>query len=211
MMTKEQGIRLEFSDDRQPLTAVPEINKALAEIGSRIWPLDLGNEPDEIRKLLKQPTLTKEESDRLLNHFLLSRDRLLKVITGAGREPHVPGGGALTTLMLPYNYKYPQLFVVEEGIDYSRFDRFHVNIAKDGTAVDEVAQILSGSGFVNHHRSPNGEILSLYIDCPGEDAGWILTYDGGYPHIGSISGAQPGTKALVQVIGPETWEMRYDV
>jgi hypothetical protein len=211
MMTKEQGIRLEFSDDRQPLTAVPEINKALAEIGSRIGPLDLGNEPDEIRKLLKQPTLTKEESDRLLNHFLLSRDRLLKVITGAGREPHVPGGGALTTLMLPYNYKYPQLFVVEEGIDYSRFDRFHVNIAKDGTAVDEVAQILSGSGFVNHHRSPNGEILSLYVDCPGEEAGWILTYDGGYPHIGSISGAQPGTKALVQVIGPETWEMRYDV
>jgi hypothetical protein len=211
MMTKELGIRLEFSDGRQPVTTLPEINKALAEIGSRIWPLDLRSEPDEIRKLLGQPTLTKGGSDRLLNRFLLSRERLLEIITSAGREPHVPGGGALTTLVLPYNYKYPQLFVVEEGIDYSRFDRFHVNIAKDGTSVDEVAQILSGSGFVNHHRSPNGEILSLYVDCPGEDAGWILTYDGGYPHIGSISGAQPGTKALVQVIGPETWEMRYDV
>jgi hypothetical protein len=211
MMTKEQGIRLEFSDGRQPVTTLPEINEALAEIGSRIWPLDLRSEPDEIRKLLRQPTLTKGESDRLLNRFLLSRDRLLEIINSAGREPHVPGGGALTTLVLPYNYKYPQLFVVEEGIDYSRFDRFHVNIAKHGTAVDEVAQILSGSGFVNHHRSPNGEILSLYIDCPGEDAGWILTYDGGYPHIGSISGAQPGTKVLVQVIGPEAWEMRYDV
>jgi hypothetical protein len=211
MMTKEQGIRLEFSDDRQPLTTVPEINEALAEIGSRIWPLDLRGEPNEIRALLKQPTLTTEESDRLLNHFLLSREHLLEIITSAGREPHVPGGGALTTLVLPYKYNYPQLFVVEEGIDYSRFDRFHVNIADDGAAVDEVAQILSGSGFVNHHRSANGEILSLYVDCPGEDAGWILTYDGGHPHIGSISAAQPGTKALVQVIGPETWVMRYDV
>jgi hypothetical protein len=171
----------------------------------------LSNEPDEIRKLLREPTLTKDESDRLLNHFLLSRERLLEIITGASREPHVPGGGALTTRVLPYKYNYPQLFVVEEGIDYSRFDRFHVNIAGVGTAVDEVAQILSGSGFVNHHSSPNGEILSLHVDCPGEDAGWILTYDGGYLHIGSISGAQPGTKALVQVIGPETWVMRYDV
>lgn len=210
-MTKNQGIRLEFSDARQTLSSLTEINKAFQEIGSRIWPLDLGAEPHDIRKLLNQPTLKKDESDRLLNQFLLSRGRLLEIITGAGREPHVPGGGALTTLVLPYNYRYPQLFVVEEGIDYSRFDRFHVNISKDGTAVDEVAQILSGSGFVNHHRAPNGEILSLYLDCPGEDAGWILTYDGGYPHIGSISGAQPGTKALVQVIGPETWEMRYDV
>ena len=211
MTTKEQGVRLEFSGGRQPLTTAHEINEALAEIGSRIWPLVLWNEPDEIRKLLRRPILTNDESDRLLNHFLFSRERLLEIITGAGREPHVPGGGALSTLVLPYNYKYPQLFVVEDGIDYSRFDRFHVNISKDGTAVDEVAQILSGSGFVNHHRSPNGEILSLFVDCPREDAGWILTYDGGFPHIGSISGAQPGTKTLVQVIGPETWEMRYDV
>jgi hypothetical protein len=211
MMTKEQGIRLEFSDGRQPVATLAEINKAFEEIGSRLWPLDLRAEPQDIRKLLNQPSLTKDDSDRLLNHFLLSRERLLEIITGAGREPHVPGGGALTTLVLPYNYKYPQLFVVEEGIDYSRFDRFHVNIANNGTAVDEVAQILSGSGFVNHHRSPNGKILSLYVDCPGENTGWTLTYDGGYPHIGSISGAQPGTKALVQVIGPETWVMRYDV
>lgn len=172
-MTKDKGIRLELSGGRQPLNTLPEINKTLAEIGSRIWPLDLRNEPDEIGKLLRQSILIKDESDRLLNHFLFSRERLLEIITGAGREPHVTGGGALSTRVLPYNYKYPQLFVVEDGIDYSRSDSFHVNISKDGTAVDEVAQILSGSGFVNHHRSPNGEILSLYIDCPREDAGWI--------------------------------------
>jgi hypothetical protein len=210
MIVTEKGIRLEFSDGRPPLTSLAKVNEALAEIGSRIWPLDLRAEPQDIRKLLRQPTLTKEESDHLLNHFLLSRERLLEVITGVGGEPHVAGVGALTTLVLPHNYTYPQLYVVEEGIDYSRFDRFHVNVADDGTAVDEVVQMLSGSGFVLHQRLQSGEILSLHVDCSREDTGWILTYDGHYPHIGSISGAQPGTKALVQVIGPERWVMRYE-
>jgi hypothetical protein len=40
-MTTEKGIRLEFSDQRPPLTAVVEINTALAEIGSGVWSLDL--------------------------------------------------------------------------------------------------------------------------------------------------------------------------
>ena len=43
---------------------------------------------------------------------------------------------------------------MEEGADYSRFDRFHVNVAEDGTAVDEVMQILSGSGVRILQRLP---------------------------------------------------------
>jgi hypothetical protein len=92
-MVTEKGIRLEFSDGRPPLTSLAEINEALSEVGTQIRPLDSRSQPDEIRKLLKQRTLTKEESDPLLNHFLLFRARLLEIITRAGRKPRVPGGG----------------------------------------------------------------------------------------------------------------------
>ena len=37
-----------------------------------------------------------------------------------------------------------------------------------------------------------------------------MTYEGGSSHIGSLSAARPGTKFLMQVIGPERWLMRYD-
>jgi hypothetical protein len=43
--------------------------------------------------------------------------------------PRVPGGGALTTFVSPHAYSYSQLFVVLDDVDYSRFDRFHVNVA----------------------------------------------------------------------------------
>jgi hypothetical protein len=37
-----------------------------------------------------------------------------------------------------------------------------------------------------------------------------VTYDGGASHIGSLSAARPGTKFLMQAIGPERWVMRYE-
>ena len=40
--------------------------------------------------------------------------------------------------MSAHSYSYPNVWVVQEGIDYSRFDRFHVNAADDGTGVHEV-------------------------------------------------------------------------
>ena len=104
--------------------------------------------PADVQRLLGQPTLTNAEEERLKAHFLLSRERLLDVIGDAGRKPHVEGGGALSTTVLSHGYSYPQLWVVQGGIDYSRFDRFHVNVADDGTGVDEVLQILSGQGIV---------------------------------------------------------------
>jgi hypothetical protein len=147
--------------------------------------------------------------ERLKARFLLPRQRLLEIIAGAGRTPHVPGGGALTTGVSTHGYSYPQLWVVQGDMDYSRFDRLHVNVSDDGIGVDEVLQVLSGGGVVIHQRRLGGEILTLCLDYPGEDAGWLLTYDGGNPHIGSLSGATPGTKVLAQVIGPVRWGIRY--
>ena len=182
----------------------------MADVGGGVWPLDLSGTPADIRRLLDQPTVTAAEEERLKAYFLLSRERLLQIIGDAGRKPHVPGGGALSTTVVSHGYSYPQLWAVQGGIDYSRFDRFHVNVADDGTGVDEVLQILSGRGIVIRQRLRSGAALTLTLDCPGDSAGWLVTYDGGNPHIGSLSSAAPGTKALVQAIGPERWDIRYE-
>ncbi len=209
-MAPEDCVRLEFSDGRPALTSVADMNAAMAHIGSRLWPLDLSAAPADVRRLLKRPTLTEAEAERLKTHFLLPRERLLEVITEAGRKPHVVGGGALATFVSSHGYSYPQLWTAEEGVDYSRFDRFHVNSADDGTGVDEVLQMLSGSGVAIRQRLANGDELTLRLDCPAPSAGWLVTYDGGKPHIGSLSAAAPGTKVLVQVIGPQRCIIRYE-
>lgn len=209
-MTPEKGIRLEFSDKRLALYELPEINRNIKQVGWGVWPLDLSQTAADIKQLLREPTLTTEEAERVKSSFLLPREKLLEIIQRSGREPHVPGGGELTTTVTNLGYTYPQLYMVENGVDYSRFDRIHVNTADDGTAVDEVVQLLSGSGLVIHHRSPDGLILTLRLACSGDEAGWLITYTGGNPHIGSLSGGSPGMKMLVQVIGPAKWVMRYE-
>jgi hypothetical protein len=209
-LAPDVGIRLEFSDRRPALTSLPHVNATMAAVGAGVWPLDLASVPADVQHLLGQPTLTNAEEERLKAHFLLSRERLLEVISNAGRKPHVEGGGALSTSVVSHGYSYPQLWAVQDGIDYSRFDRFHVNVADDGTGVDEVLQILSGRGIVIRQRLPSGVVLSLHLDCPADHAGWLVTYDGGSPHIGSLSAAAPGTKALVQAIGPDRWRVRYE-
>jgi hypothetical protein len=104
---------------------------------------------------------------------------------------------------------YPQLYVVEAGADYTRFDHFDVNATTDGPGIDEVMQILCGGGLrVLQHLPGEGE-FAVVINCVPGEGGWIVTYDGGRPHIGSFTGAQAGTKIVVQAIGPPRWEVRY--
>lgn len=208
-MASDQGIRLEFSDGRSQATSLAEINRALSEIGSRVSVLDLSAVPADLLQLLSQATLTEPESGRVKAHFLLPRERLLEIISATGRPPNVPGGGELMTFDESHQYHYPQLWVAQNDVDYSRFDRFHVNRADDGTGVNEVAQLLAGSGLVVQHRLPGSTVLTLHLDCSGADKGWLVTYDGGKPHIGSFRQATPGTKVLVQVIGPARWKMHY--
>jgi len=203
------GLRLEASGSPVVATTLADVNRELTVVRSKVWPLDLQGAPAAVRRLLAKPTLDAAETATIMDHFLLSRERLLAIIAEAGRAPNVPGGGALSTQVDSHGYSYPQLWLVQDGTDYSRFDRFHVNTADDGTGVDEVLQLLSGAGIVIRHRLPDGNVLALHVGCPNSDAGWLVTYDGGHPHIGSLSSARPGTKALVQAIGPPRWSVRY--
>jgi hypothetical protein len=207
--TMETGLSYEFENGPPAPTSLADIQTELKKIGIGVWPLPLDDAPDGIQGLLGQPSLTEEALVRLRSHFLLSRERLLQVIAESGRTPHVPGGGALETSVVNEGYSYPQLWLVEPGTDYTRFDRFHVNVAEDGTGVDEVLQVLSGRGVVVRRRGPDGNAHTLRLDCPNDRTGWMVSYNGGEPHIGSLSGAAPGTKVVVQVIGPERWKLLY--
>ena len=204
------GTRLEFSNGRAPLTNLADINAALLPVGARLWPVELGGVPDDVRELLGKPGLSEEEAATVRDHFLLPRERLLELIEQAGRAPQVPGGGEMSTLDATNDVRYPQLYIVEAGTDYTRFDRFHTNTSSEGPGIDEIMQVLSGGGFRVLQRPPGEEPYTLHVDCVADEYGWILTYDGAYPHIGSLSGGRPGTKLLVQAIGPARWEMRYE-
>ncbi|MBA2534491.1 MAG: hypothetical protein H0V21_05735 [Rubrobacter sp.] len=201
---------MEFSGERASLTDLADINAALLPVGARLWPIDLRGIPDDIRGFLAKPTLDEKGVAVVREHFLLPRERLLELIEQAGRAPQVPGGGEMSTLDATNDVRYPQLYTVEAGTDYTRFDRFHTNTSGDGPGVDEVMQILSGGGFRVLQQPPEEAAFTLHIDCVADEYGWLLTYDGGYPHIGSLSGGRPGTKLLVQAIGPAQWEMSYE-
>jgi hypothetical protein len=133
----------------------------------------------------------------------------LEVIAASGRSPNVLRGGELETTVSNEGYSYPQLWVVQSGTDYTRFDRFHVNVAEDGTGVDEVLQVVSGHVVVVRVRTSDGRSQSLHLACPNDRTGWLVSYDGGQPHIGSLSSAEPGTKVVVQAIGPKSWKLSY--
>lgn len=202
------NLRLSFPGQDQTLTELEAINATLRGVGSEIWPLETGAAPEEICALLETPSLDKLQSQRVMDYFLLPRERLLDIVVAAGRTPRTERGGSLTTTDKTHDVVYPQLYQVLEGVDYTRFDRFHVNRSLSGTGVDEVMQILCGRGVILRQQLSSGDTLRLEIDCP-PDQGWILTYDGDLPHIGSISGASLGAKILMQVFGPTEWEMHY--
>jgi hypothetical protein len=203
------GIRLSWSNGQPVQTSLPAVNQDLQAFGARVSPLPNSALPPSVHDLLARRALTSSEAERVKHHFLLSREQLLEVIAGAGRTPRVPGGGALVTHGMPADQDYPQLYLAEAGSDYSRFDRFHVNAADDGTGVDEILQLLSGGGIEHRRLLPDGTIMALRLDCPDEGLGWLLTYDGSQPHVTSLTGASAGTKLLVQVIGAPSWTTRY--
>ncbi len=213
-MVRASGIRLEFSDGQPALIGIEHIdaiNAALSTVGAGVWPLDFSAAPPTIRALIAQPDLSDTEITHLLDHFLLPRERLMETLAAAGRDPNVAGGGALETGVANQDYGYPQLWTVRADTDYTRFDRFHINVSDDRVGVDEVLQMLSGNGVVVHLQTPNGDVLTLRLDCLGRAQGWRITYDGGRPHIGSLSSAAPGTKLVVQAFGPPVWSLSYEL
>jgi hypothetical protein len=205
----DEGLRLEHADGRPSPAKLDDVNDAFAKYGSRVWPLDLSDVPREQRRLLDARALSADDTEDLLEHFLLPREQLLALIAAAGREPNVPRGGEMHTLDATHDVPYPELYLVAPGADYSRFDRLHVNRATDGTGVDETLQMLSGRGVRIVQSRPGVGSITLHLDCPSPDRGWTVTYPGSRPHIASFTSASEGCKVLMQIIGPPVWNMEY--
>jgi hypothetical protein len=203
----DAAIDLELADGSHRSGAA-QANAALAPFGTRVWPLDLTTATADVRALLARPSLEPAEIEQVCDAFLLSRERLLALIAEAGRRPSVPGGGELSTLDVVNDVRYPQLYVVDPSVDYSRFDRLHENRADDGTVLDETMTLLSGGPLRLVQRLPDGSLSTLDLRGIDDGRGWIVSY-GGLPHIGSLSVAAPGSKVLVQAIGPARWQAHY--
>jgi hypothetical protein len=200
------GLLLEFDGQRR-MTDQAEVNETLRPVGAGVWPIDLGAAPDDVRDLLRRPVLDDAATGRIMQQFLLSRSDVLEVIARAGRTPEFPDGGRLETLDVTDGVNYPQLYLVDGDTDYTRFDHPHRNTTAAGPGVDEVLQLVSGGGFRLMQELPAAGWYTLTLDCPDDSAGWVLTYDGSRPHMGSLTRAQVGTKLVVQAIGPAEWEV----
>lgn len=203
------GIRLEIEGTASVWTDLSAIQQELESIGIGVWPLPLGDLPGELADLLPLQSLTETQTLALRDHFLLPRNEILELIAASGRSPNVPGGGAMETVVANQDYGYPQLWVVQNDVDYTRFDRLHANVSDDGVGVDEVLQMISGAGVVVRAEQSNGAVYRLELDCPSADRCWIFCYDAGQSHVGSLSHATPGTKLVVQAIGPPEWSLQY--
>lgn len=203
------GIRLEIEGTASVWTDLPAVQQELESIGIGVWPLPLGDLPAELADLLALPLLTEAQTLALRDHFLLPREEILELIAASGRTPNVPGGGAMETVVANQDYGYPQLWVVQNDVDYTRFDRLHANVSDDGVGVDEVLQMIAGAGVVVRAEQSDGAVYRLELDCPSADRCWIFCYDAGQSHVGSLSAATPGTKLVVQAIGPPEWSLQY--
>lgn len=185
-----------------------DVNATLSGDGVRVWPADLSGAPPDILALLGQEKLTAVENERVKDYFLLSREDLLEVIANAGRQPNLPNGGALDTYCIETDTHYPQLHVIDRAIDYSGFFPFHINVDEDGNGTDEVGYVLSGSNMQYRYRLENCDIVVLSLSCPDPAQGWLFTFNGGAPHGGILRDTLPGTKVLVQAIGPARFNCR---
>jgi hypothetical protein len=202
------GLLLEVGGSQQ-MAEPEEINDTLRPVGAGVWSIDLGAAPDDVRDLLRQPVLDDEATARIMQHFLLSRGDLIEIISRAGRTPEFSDGGRLETLDVTDGVRYPQLYLVDERTDYTRFDVPHRNTTTSGAGVDEVLQLVSGGGFRLMQELPTVGWFTLSIDCHEDGTGWVFTYDGSRPHMGSLSQARVGTKVVVQAIGPAQWEVQH--
>ena len=200
-----------FSNGDKTLTDINQINKVLAEVGSKISLIDIPSRTQSILEHSKKNALTPKMSADLLDIFYRDKQELLDLITDAGREPAVKGGGFMSTHE-PGVAPYPKVYDMkamsfdEHLATEHKFGKLHVNAADNNTGPDEVMMLISGGPWAWFFMLPNKVILKVLIEkIPDEGPGWQLCYNGINPHA-ALMNPEYGL-VVAYATRPEVWTL----
>ena len=210
----KEDIKLSFSDGREDVIGLVDINAVLSSVGVRVSTIELPEKAKPILETSKTRALNEEEANNLIATFYLDRDALLNQIEKAGRKPVAKNGGSLTTgedNMAPYPKVYDMKALSPEVTVFlqDKFGKLHVNSADDGMGIDEVMTIVSGGPWTWFFVLPDNVVGKLTLGHVETDGlGWRISYPGLGPH-GGFFDAEYGL-VVAFAHGPEKFVMRYE-
>lgn len=213
--TETEGkLTLSYSDGRLDTTGIENVNSVLSSIGVRVSTLSLPKEAKPILEASKTRALTSNESAKLISHFSLHRGQLLDQISKAGRTPAVHRGGFLSTSEVgvdPYPKVYDMKSMTPDVMAFlqDKFGRLHVNMADDGSGIDEVMTIVSGGPWTWFFLLPENVIGKLTLGHVGINGeAWRISYPGLVPHGGFLDPEYGLVVAYAH--GPKNFVMSYE-
>lgn len=210
---ERESALLRFSDGRESLSDLSQINAVLGTVGVHLSTVDL---PEAARPLLERSArepLSEADKARLLELFGLSRQEVLEQVELAGRVPVLADGGSMVSGergVAPYPKVYDLRSMSPQDRVYARdkFARLHVNSTDAGVGVDEVMSLVAGGPWTWYFLLEDGVVVELQMtSVEPTGRGWRLSYPGLTPHGGHFH-AEAGL-CVAYITGPEVWTMRY--
>ena len=210
----DNQIALYYSDGSKPDHGIEAVNQRLLEIGVRVSRVAI---PENAKPILKQSihrALSREESNKLIQHFHLGRGELLDEIRSAGRKPEMHRGGYLQTSELdvpPYPKVYDMQALDRETTAFlqRKFGKLHVNSSEAGVGIDEVMTIVSGGPYTWFFLFEDNVVGKLHFGKVDEDGkAWRISYPGLVPHGGYFDA--PHGLVVAYAHGPKHFVMRYE-
>ncbi|AEG71833.1 hypothetical protein [Ralstonia solanacearum] len=207
-------VKLQFSDGRDNVAGVENVNAVLHSIGVHASTLPIPEEAKPILKASQTRAIRDEEQRKLISIFNLHRGQLLEQVQLAGRTPVAPRGGYLSTTELdtpPYPKVYDMMALTPEvhKTVLNKYGRLHVNTSDNGMGIDEVMTVVSGGPFTWVFVMPDGVLARLTVDRVSlGDPAIRLSYPGLGMHAGYMDPKQGVIVAFAH--GPKNFVMRYE-
>lgn len=209
------NIELQFSDGRQSVKGIENVNAVLRQVGVRTSVVDIPKQASNILQSSQNRVLTNDEISNLLNIFSLNRAQLLEQVELAGRVPEGIRGGYLS-IKATNGGSYPNISDLQSFPEKSRaeaikmFGKLHINMADNGMSIDETMTVISGGEFIWFFVLPDGVISKLIaptVRMNSTDQGVRVSYPGTVIHAGYFP-----TKGVAVGIahGPKEFTIRFE-
>lgn len=204
---------LRFSDGRESLSDLSQINAVLGTVGVHLSTVELPEAAGPLLERSARAPLSDADTARVLELFELSRQDVLDQVRVAGRVPVLPDGGSMVSGergVAPYPKVYDLRSMSPQDRAYARdkFARLHVNSTDAGVGVDEVMTLVAGGPWTWYFLLEDDVVVELHMSSVEPTGrGWRLSYPGLTPHGGHFH-ADAGL-CVAYITGPEVWTMRY--